>query len=74
MLLYIPYAGWPLVMEMENGDDASRILLPWLPLQLQVTTVPRNPLVSANGVQLQLPSQGHAAGDAGSYYTTLGFW
>ena len=20
MLLYIPYAGWPLVMQMENGD------------------------------------------------------
>jgi len=39
------------------------------------TTMPRNPLVSANGNADDHASQLHQLrGDAGSYYTTLGFW
>ena len=45
----------------------------WPELQLLVTNVPRNPLVSANGVQLQLRNSGSPAGDVGSYYTYAGF-
>ena len=49
----------------------STISASWLQVQLLVTNVPRNLLVSANGNSYCISCS--AAGDAGSYYTYAGF-
>ena len=49
----------------------STISASWLQVQLLVTNVPRNLLVSANGNSYCISCS--AAGDVGSYYTYAGF-
>jgi len=62
MLLYIPYAGWPLVMQMENGDD---VIPSWFLEQLRTSFFydGKYARVVAN-VEWRLPSQQPAAGPA----------
>ena len=53
----------------------STISASWLPLQLQVTTMPRNPLVSGNGNADEYASQQtELRGTLVVTGTTLGFW